>query len=172
MPMDDRATGAAAVASPRWMRMLLVVSLALNLLVAGALLGVALRGGPSPVAVRDLGFGPFAAALSPEDRAALRQAWMTRSGGSEGGRRAMRADMRALLDILRAEPFDAEALRAHLEKGAERTGRRLELGLSLIAERVTGLSPAERLAFADRLERELRRGPHRRDARRDGGDAP
>ena len=159
-----------APASPRWMRRLLLASLALNLLIAGTSVGMILRGGLPPVAVRDLGFGPFAAALSPEDRAALRRDWAARSGAKGDGRRALREDIRALLDTLRADPFDAPALRAIMARGAERTAGRLHLGMALIEDRLVALSAAERLAFADRLERELRRGPRRRDARRD--DAP
>ena len=98
-----------APASPRWMRLLLLASLALNLLIAGTGVGMILRGGPPPVAVRDLGFGPFAAALSPEDRAALRRDWAARSGAKGDGRRALREDIRALLDTLRADPFDADS---------------------------------------------------------------
>lgn len=171
MPMDDPVMPAPATA-PRWMRLALVVSLSLNLLVAGAALGMLLRGGPPPVAVRDLGFGPFAAALSPEDRVELRRAWLARTQGAGDGRRAMREDMRALLDILRAEPFDPEALRVILARGEERTAKRLELGLSLIHDRVTALSQAERLAFADRLEREMRRGPRKRAPRRNQALSP
>ena len=171
MPMDDPATP-LQTASPRWMRVVLVVSLALNLLVAGATVGMVLRGGPPPVAVRDLGFGPFTAALLPEDRAALRRDWLARSDGAGDGRRAMRADMHALLGVLRAEPFDPEALHVILERGAERTSGRLELGLSLIEGRVKALSTAERLAFADRLERELRHGPRNLEVRRDVSPAP
>ena len=158
--------------SPRWMRVVLVVSLALNLLVAGATVGMVLRGGPPPVAVRDLGFGPFTAALLPEDRAALRRDWLAQSDGAGDGRRAMRADLRALLGVLRAEPFDPKALHVILERGAERSSGRLELGLSLIEGRVKALSTAERLAFADRLERELRRGHRNREVRRGVSPSP
>jgi uncharacterized membrane protein len=163
MPKDDPVTPAPA---PRWMRILLVVSLALNLLVAGATLGMVLRGGPPLAEGREVGFGPFAAALSPEDRSELRRAFIARSIAEGDGRRAMREDMRALLGALRADPFDADALRAALAHVAGRHAGRLELGLSLIEDRVLAQSPEERLAFADRLERELRRGPRRRD----GGD--
>ena len=177
MPMDEPVTAApvapvAPVAAPRWMRIALVVSLALNLLIAGAAIGMVLRGGPPPVAVRDLGFGPFAAALSPEDRAALRRDWLARTAAQGDGRRGMREDMRALLATLRAEPFDPEALRAILSRGAARTAGRLDLGLSLIEGRVTALSQAERMDFADRLEHEFRRGPRKRGTRRDDGPAP
>ena len=168
MPMVDPLVPA----SPRWMRLLLVASLALNLLIAGTGVGMILRGGPPPVAVRDLGFGPFAAALSPEDRAELRRAWLARTGTQDDGRRAVRADIRALLDTLRADPFDPGALRAIIARGTVRTTGRLQLGMSLIEGRVLALSPKDRLAFADRLERELRRGPRHRDARRDDVPAP
>lgn len=161
MPKDDPVTQAPA-ASPRWMRVLLVVSLALNLLIAGAVAGTVLRGGPSPVAVRDVGIGPFAAALSPEDRATLRREFMARSMADGTTRRERREEMRTLLAALRADPFDPGALQASLSRLADRVAGRMDLGLTLIEERVIALSEADRLAFADRLEREMRRGPRGR----------
>ena len=168
MPKDDPVTDAPP-ASPRWMRILLVVSLALNLLIAGAVVGMVLRGGPSPVGVRDVGIGPFAAALSPEDRAALRRDFIARTTESGTSRRDRREAMRALLAALRAEPFDPGALRAVLSRVSDRMSGRLDLGLSLIEGRIATMADADRQAFADRLERELRRG--RRGAA-SGGDVP
>ena len=168
MPKDDPVTPAPA-ASPRWMRVLLVVSLALNLLIAGAVVGLALRGGPPSDGGRDVGFGPFAAALSPEDRSALRRDFIARTLADGTSRRDRREDMRALLGALRAEPFDANALQDAMTRLSERMSGRLDLGLSLIRERISGMADAERQAFADRLEREMRRS--RRGAAA-GGDGP
>lgn len=165
MPTDDPVTAPPAPAAPRWMRVALVVSLALNLLVAGVLIGMALRGTPPGGPSRDIAIGPFAAAFAPEDREALRRAFIARSLG-EGGRRERREDMRALLGALRAEPFDAEAAHDVFLRLSARMKGRLDTGFALIEERIAAMPGAERQAFADRLEQEFRR-----PRRAGGGDA-
>jgi uncharacterized membrane protein len=176
MPMDERASpplppaaAPAVAASPRWMRVLLVVSLALNLLIAGAVAGLALRGGPTPAATREVSFGPFAAALSPEDRADLRRAFIARGIADGGGRRMLREDIRSLMGALRADPYDAQTLGEVFDRMAERMSGRVETGLSLIEERIATMDDSERAAFTDRLERELRRVRRRDNA---GREAP
>lgn len=148
----------------RWLRVALGLSLALNLAVAGVVGGALLRGGghgPHP-SVRDLGFGPFAEALSEADRAALRRAFVGRMPDLRATRDEMRADMGAILTALRADPYDPSALLPVLERQRARTGERLELGQALIVDRIAAMTAAERLAFADRLEQSLR---HRRGGR-------
>jgi hypothetical protein len=62
---------------------------------------------------------------------------------------------------LRADPFDAEALRNVVANQGDRMAARLALGQDLILARIAAMTPAERAAFADRLERRLERGPKR-----------
>lgn len=156
--------------SGRGLRIALAVSLALNLGVAGLLAGAWLRSGPHG-GPRDLGFGPFAAALTAEDRAALRRAFLDRAPEFRDARAAMRADMAGILAALRADPFDAAGLKAALDQTGTRMAGRLALGQSLVFDRVAAMSPADRMAFADRLENALNHGPGRRP-RRDGAPAP
>lgn len=142
------------------LKVALGLSLALNLLVAGAVVGSFLRGGPGggPEAVRDLGFGPFAGAMRPEDREAMRRAFMDRAPDLREARRAMRAQAEAILSALRAEPYDPAAFEAALARGAERTAERLALGREILAAHVAAMAPADRRAFADRLADSWRRG--------------
>lgn len=147
-------------AGSRRLKIALGLSLALNLVVAGIVAGAAVRGfgHPPPPMVRDLGFGPFARALSPADREALMQAYRE---ATPDMRDTMRAEVGALLAALRADPFDAAALQAALSAQDARARERLELGQRLLDERLLSFAPAERQAFADRLQEALTHGPGR-----------
>lgn len=139
--------------------------LALNLLAVGLIGGVIAKGPPlADRAVRDLGFGPFAAALEEEDRRALRKAFFDQRPGLRDMRKAMRAELDGVLAALRADPFDAQVLKAALAAQQARMGAQAELGQTLLRERLGAMTPAERRAFADRLERSLTR--HDREGRR------
>jgi len=172
--MDETKTEAtAAKGGGRGLRIALGVSVALNLLVAGLVVGAVLRdGGPRDRMLRDLDFGPFTEALTREDRDALRRDFVARSGGFRDMRAEMRADFNALLAALRAEPFDIDAARAVLEGQQTRLQSRLVLGQDLLLERLAAMSPEARAAFADRLEQGLRRGggDRERDGKHGGGD--
>jgi uncharacterized membrane protein len=147
------------VAPRSWLRWALVLSLGLNLLVAGLLAGAWLRGGPPGERFRDPGFGPFAAALSDDDRRALRRAFVRHMPEMRENRMALRADMQDVLAALRADPFDAAALDAAMDAAMSRLAGRIAVGQDLLAERIAAMDPAERAAFADRLEAALQRGP-------------
>lgn len=151
--------------SSRGLKIALVLSLALNLGVLGLVGGAWLHGRPDgpPRFARDLGFGPFTEALSPEDRRALVREFGRDMGDPRAFRREMRADLQELLQILRADPLDRAALEALFERMGARGQERLATGQRLLEERILAMSPEARRAFADRLDEGLRRGP-RRDA--------
>jgi uncharacterized membrane protein len=142
---------------PRWIKIALAVSVALNLAIAGLVAGAWLRDGPGHGLPRDMSFGPFTEALSDSDRRALRRTLGERAHGFREARQEMQADLQTLLSSLRADPFDPAAAEAALAAIAGRASARLELGRDLIAERILAMSDAERQAFADRLERGLKR---------------
>lgn len=142
----------------RGLKIALVISVALNLAVAGLVLGAWLGDGHRKGMPRDLTFGPFSEALSDADRRELRKALMSRAGEFRTSREAARADFEGLLGALRADPFDPAAMTAALAAIETRNAERLELGRSLIETRLTEMSTEERRAFADRLEKGLRRG--------------
>ncbi len=166
--MTDMPPPATSPASPprRWMRWVLGLSLALNLAVAGLVLGAVIRQelpGPRDRMVRDLGFGPFSDALSDADRKALRRAFFEQAPDFRKSREDIRSDMAALLAVLRAEPFDAATLQDVIQRQTERINARQALGRTLILDRIEGMTPQERADFADRLEDGLsRRGAKKR----------
>ena len=98
----------------------------------------------------------FSEAFSPDDRRALRDALADRAPDFRATRDAARAEFQGLLATLRATPFDPQAMTAALNAIETRNADRLDLGRSLIETRLIQMSEADRLAFADRLEKGLR----------------
>ncbi|QYK43631.1 MAG: periplasmic heavy metal sensor [Paracoccaceae bacterium] len=147
----------------RWLRVALAVSVALNLAVAGVIVGAVVRDGPPRgAAMRDFGLGPVAGALSDADRAALRRAFAARAPDLRAMRSGWRQDTAALVAVLRAEPFDPQAMRDTMESGARRVGDMIALSRGLLVDHVATMDPAARRAFAERLEAiGNRRGPSR-----------
>ncbi len=140
-----------------WTRIALAVSVALNLAVAGLAAGAWMKDGPKRGLPRELSFGPFSDALSPEDHHALRAALKDRAEGFRSEREAARSELASLLVALRATPFDPSAVEMSLAAISTRSAERLELGRTLIGERILAMSDADRKTFADRLERGLKR---------------
>lgn len=154
---DTTATPPAPPRNGRGLKIALALSVALNLAVAGLVIGAWASGhGPRHGGPRDLSFGPFSAALSPQDRRALRQAFLEQTPDLRASREAARAEFQTLLSTLRARPFDPAALSTALAAIETRNATRLEMGRSLLETRIAGMDEADRLAFADRLEAGLR----------------
>ena len=164
--MSDQSTTPPPPASPmspvpatsRGVKIALALSVALNLAVAGLALGAWLGGGGHRDMPRDMSFGPFSEALDSSDRRAIRRALLDRLGEFRTSRTEARAEFETLLQTLRADPFDAQAMKAALAAIETRNAERLELGRSLIETRLIEMSAKDRRAFADRLEKGLRRG--------------
>ncbi|GHE02691.1 hypothetical protein U879_18345 [Defluviimonas sp. 20V17] len=156
----------------RGWRILIVTSLGLNLLVLGAI-GGALFGewrGHGRVVVRDLGFGPYGAALSRADRVALMQAFARETGGFGAERRLARETFGKLLRVLRRTPFDAGEFGKLMTEQEQHMARRMALGQKLLVQRVESMDARQRHAFADRLEAALAR--HEMHHRRPGPPPP
>ncbi len=152
---------AAMAAPPKTLRWVLVASLALNLAVGGMMLGAFLRGGPDGRdGLRDMGFGPYDAALLPQDRDTLRKALRQKAGDLKTNRAMAGADLVAVVTTLRASPFDPAALAAAMTAQQDHLSARMELGTEAMRAFLISLSPQERLDFADRLEDRLNHGPH------------
>jgi uncharacterized membrane protein len=142
---------------PGWIKIALAISVALNLAVAGLVAGAWLREGRDRSMPREMSFGPFTDALSDADRRELRRAFGDRMPGFRDARREFRDELSALLVTLRADPFDPAAAEAALTSISRQAMDRLDLGRDLIAARIIEMSDSERLAFAERLERGLKR---------------
>jgi len=154
----------------RWGRVVLFTSLALNLAVAGVVGGAVLgRFGPDrhDIAARDIGLGLFSEALRPEDRKALRRAYVQANPDRRADRQNMRDDLQTVLTALRAEPFDVDTLRQALETGAGRIMERQKRGQAIVLDHLAKMTPTARAEVADRLEETLKRRGRRPQPPRD-----
>jgi uncharacterized membrane protein len=145
----------------RKVKALLIGSLALNLVVAGLFVGAAFRhGGASE---RYVNSDALVRALDHEDRRAIGKAVKEAQGG---GRKAFwEAQKEALQNVavaLRAEPFDAAALKAALAQKSAHLRKNRDAAEAAMLARFTAMSADERAKLADRLEEALARGPHKR----------
>ncbi len=141
----------------RWMPILLVVSLALNLLVIGVVLGTVLR-----VKDGDRAYGPpglgaaLYHALPKDDRKALRGEL---SGKRGDGARQRKKDFQEIVEALQTVPFDPETVRALLAQQGAAIADLQDTLHDRWLEQITAMSDEERATYAERLEKVIQRGP-------------
>ncbi|EYD75490.1 hypothetical protein Rumeso_02973 [Rubellimicrobium mesophilum DSM 19309] len=141
--------------------MLLMVSLALNLLVAGVVIGDIVsdhgRGrGPRPV---ELALGPFARAMDAADRRAILQSLRGNPDLQPLSKAQRAAAFGEILATLRAEPFDRIRAEAALSAQAERIQGLERMIQGALLDRLAAMTAEQRAALADRLQAELGHGP-------------
>lgn len=143
---------------PRWIKILLGASLAVNLLIIGLAVGASWRISKSaPREAASTGFA-FVAALERPDRRALLSALRDQGRTDRADRRATMAQ---ILSTLRAETFDENALRTLIEQEQQRSARVRTVMQTEMVTRIAAMDREARLAYADRLEKKLRRGPRK-----------
>ena len=145
----------------RWLMPLLFASLAVNLLIAGIVAGflAAGPGGRKGDDMRQAGEvigAPFFRALPQADRRALLADAMRDRDNLRENRRQLRDRFERLLGALRAEPFDPEAVRRVLAEQRRAASERLDIGEALLIDRLSGMTPEGRAAYADRLAEGMR----------------
>ncbi len=142
----------------RLVKLLLTVSLGINLAIGGLALGLWAfdkpRRPPSPDAVAFLTF-----ALPKEHRDALRAQLVSRRAELRSNRAAIRDLRREMIAALEAEPFDITAIADILERQRARFLTLGELAHSALLERIAMLTPEERAAYVESLKRRERRPP-------------
>jgi Heavy-metal resistance len=134
-----------------WLRILLGVSLGLNLLVAGLAVGAVLRlGGPEGMRPPPASLGSaLFRAMPREHRSEMHQKFRDRRSGK--GKNRLK-DTQAVAALLRAVPFDAGALTEVLKKQKQDRDAFFESLQVSWLERINLMSDAERSEYADRLE--------------------
>jgi uncharacterized membrane protein len=169
------------------MRIVLILSLAVNLAVVGLVAGAALRGGPGGVSgaeraramqARDFGFGPYVAALEHDQRREIGRAFIGKAGRPDKAQAGAQAKFEAILDALNSDPFDADLFQTEVLAQLNGLAELQKIGASVIVDHVAAMTPEARAAYAERLDQALKRPP-RREGGRDGargagdrGDAP
>ena len=142
---------------PLWVKIVLGLSLAANLAIAGVVAGAVLRGGPMGGKGPAVGYAmPYVIALPREDRRAVFDT--IRRDPSLPDRRARRADYEAMIAALRADPFEVAAIQAILSRQADGVGRVQNVAQSAWLDTVTAMSPEARMEYTLRIQEVLKRG--------------
>ena len=147
----------------RWIMPVLFLSLALNLLVAGAIVGRAfapdgpVKGDRIAGPIRSVIGEPFVRALDRKDRRALLDEIKREAPRFRENREILRQRVEAFLTALRSEPFDADEVQRLMQDQRQVARGRQEFGETLLLRRLEEMSAEERAAYADRLERSLKR---------------
>lgn len=147
-----------------WLRIVLAGSLGLNLAVAGLAVGAVIRfrddGGPKAGP-------PFGAMMFRELDRETRRSLRQKAGGDHGNfHDRRRAEGEAILTLLRADPFEAEALSGFIE-GQASSGHDFQMSVQQAwLARIGAMSVDERADYADELQKRMRR-PHGSKRRHD-----
>ncbi len=154
------------VRTPRWIKITLFVSIALNLIVIGLIGGTILRGPFAMPLVGPAGeFGVFQRAMPGEARNALRKALYDNRADFRSKRRELVAMRVELIEVLRTEPFDAARLDDIMSRQKAFWEELGSTAQHLMGEQIAAMTPDERAQFADNLEEWMKRPPRSRDAR-------
>jgi hypothetical protein len=142
----------------RGVKLALVLSLALNLLIVGALAGGAMRARMQPDAAPRADLRAMWMALPDQTRADLRAGFSTARGdrqtdGDRAARHARRIEQNArLAAALRAEEFDSTAFVDLLRTETRQRESRIEAMQAALGEALGNMDAVERAAVAARFE--------------------
>jgi len=141
----------------RILRVVLVVSLALNLLVLGVMAGGVMKGVQTHRASHTPDMRALWLALPEEARRDARQAEGPRNPDRHAEQREERraraaARQAEMLALLRAPTFDAQAFSTLLQTDHDERSARIAQAHEAFVARVGALDAAERAAMADRLQ--------------------
>jgi uncharacterized membrane protein len=159
--------------SPGWMKLLLIVSLSVNVAVIGLIGGNAVRHWDRGSYGKDLPNEPGldrrqsrVLQMVPDARRDEARAIMLARQDEYGDARAsMMAAQQGLIDAIRQEPLDAERLAAALVERRAASSAVWDIGYGQIAEIARRLNAAERSEMADRLEERTRRWMERQEGK-------
>lgn len=152
--------------SPRWIRLVLIASIALNLLVLG-IVGGAILSPDGPRAQRAeanerIASVPFLRALDSKERRDLIRSIRNQPAPMRATDGGPRQATEAILVLIRSDPFDATALSEALES-QRRMGQERQLrGERALIQTLSEMSPEERGAYADRLEEAIAKRPSKK----------
>lgn len=156
--------------APGWMKLLLIVSLALNLAVAGLVGGHALRGSRDPAFARvepepglDRRQTRLLQMVPEPERDQARQMLLARRDDIDRARREMREAHMGLIEAIRQDPLDRERLEQALARRHEASGAFWQIGSEQLVEIAGTLDSAARDELAARLEERTRRWMARHD---------
>lgn len=165
--MADTSSGGGE--GRRWLRIALIASLAVNLLLMGAIgtrwvgherghwhqrAGEARR--------LPIGLNLYARAMDDEARAALEAAVEAQRDTFAARRAGVRGQMDGLVTTIVADPFEPQAMAAALAAQRAAMGDYIGHAHRLLIEQVSAMDAGERQAFAEGLRREIEKRRQRR----------
>lgn len=161
------------VVKPRRLgRIVLVLSLALNVLLAGAIIGALASGKGGTPRSYDLQIGPFAQVLSQEQRRALGRD-LRRAIRESGLRRPQqRGAMTELVTLLESETFDPVAFEDIVRSEQTRLNEMRGLAVTVLGAYLSDLPQSERAAIAEGLQEQASRGGGDRKGLKPGEGRP
>lgn len=155
-----------ATACPRWLKVVLGLSLGLNLAIMGTLAGFWLRSDPPRERPTSMGYAaPYVIALPRDVRRDVFAA--IRSDKTLPDRSARRIHYSDMIEVLRAEPFDRDRAEAILSLQGSEVARIQDVSQSAWLSAVANMDLSERSAYAERIEKVLSRGKHKKPRDRD-----
>lgn len=137
-----------------WTKTLLVISLGLNLLVAGMVVGSAFshRKGGRPDPFLGGGMRPYVSSLPEKQREHVRDRLLHNREAARAARQELRQSARNVRDAITAEPFDADALNTAFAAQRSVYDGIAANGHHALVEILAGMSDAERAQFIARLK--------------------
>lgn len=131
-------------------KILLGVSLGLNMLVVGAAGGMLFHN-DGPDRFRDAAYGPYTRALSHEDRKAIGVALRKEVGSFRQNQPKIRASYAALKTALTADVYDSELVHRLIIEQQALGMKRYKIGQRLLLARLDAMSQKDRRKFAEHL---------------------
>lgn len=162
---------------PLWQRVLFGTSLAVNVLIIGAVAGLILSGGRDegkrPPPLRNGGVAALIGMLPPDHREAMLVE--LRQIGRERGvsHRTLIEDRNSLVAVITAVPFDPQAFLVALEASQDRFAHYRQDSHVLLADKLAEMDAEEREAYGERLMkfRRWRDRPGKMDGRKPREDS-
>ena len=133
-------------------KILFGISLALNLLIVGAIGGAILRVGKGPMAKHHASGFLYMRALNFEDKKALRKEIFRNKNSRKIIREKERSSYISAVKILKKDPFDRKAFEDLLDEQTKHSKSRQSSARVALVTQITGMTKEERLIYSERLE--------------------
>lgn len=145
-------TETPASSPSRGLRIALIVSLALNLAVAGLIAGFWIRGPSGPgMAMGGDGFSDLVWSMPRESRRDLAHDFRNRKKDLETSRAAFGQARQSLIAALQARPFDRAALEQALVEQQQLLRGMADSGIERISQRIAAMTDEQRAEMAENL---------------------
>ena len=133
-------------------KILFGISLALNLLIVGALGGAMLRVGKGPVVKHRASGYLYMRALNFEDKKALRKELFKNKDSRKIIRAKEHSSYSSAVKILRKHPFDRKAFEGLLDQQTEYSKSRPNSARLVLITQIENMTKEERMVYSKRLE--------------------